>query len=60
MSTEKIEWNGKRTQTESGKLNGVLCPLQGHKSGVYANVSANMITLNRCSVMEIRWNENEV
>ena len=26
MSTEKIERNGNRTQTESGKLNGVLCP----------------------------------
>ena len=26
MSTEKIEQNGNRTQTESGKLNGVLCP----------------------------------
>ena len=26
MSTEKIERNGNRTQTESSKLNGVLCP----------------------------------
>ena len=26
MSTEKIELNGNRTQTEIGKLNGVLCP----------------------------------
>ena len=26
MSTEKIERNGNRTQTESGKLNDVLCP----------------------------------
>ena len=27
MSTEKIERNGNRTQTESGKLNDVFCPL---------------------------------
>ena len=58
MSTEKIERSGNRTQTESGKLNGPLS-LQSHKntvscSGVYANVSANVIALNRCSVMEIR------
>ena len=26
MSTEKIERKGNRTQTESGKQNGVLCP----------------------------------
>ena len=26
MSTEKIERNEDRTQTESSKLNGVLCP----------------------------------
>ena len=26
MSTENIERNGNRRQTESGKLNGVLCP----------------------------------
>ena len=26
MSTEKIERNGNRTQTKSGKLDGVLCP----------------------------------
>ena len=26
MSTEKIERNGNRTHTESGNLNGVLCP----------------------------------
>ena len=43
------------------------CPMsmQSHKntissSGVYANVSANVIALNRCSVTEIRWNKNEV
>ena len=52
-------------QTESGKLNGVLCLCMSHNnivscSGVYANVSANVIALNRCSVMEIRWNKNEV
>ena len=39
--------------------------LKSHKntvssSGVYANVSANVIALNRCSVMEISWNKNEV
>ena len=59
-----MERNGNRTQTESGKLNGVLCPCS-HKntvssSEVYANVLANVIALNRCSVMEIRWNKNEV
>ena len=42
-----------------------ILSLQSHKntvscSGVYANVSAKVITLNRCSVMEIRWNKNEV
>ena len=43
------------------------CPLslQSHKStvsssGVYANVSPNVTALNRCSVMEMRWNKNEV
>ena len=66
MSTDKIERNGNRTQTGSRKLNGVLCPFRVIRtlpffcSGVYANVSANVITLNRCSVMEIRWNKNEL
>ena len=59
MSTEKIERNGKRkTQwcplTLQIRKNTVSC------SGVYANVSANVIALNRLSVMEIRWNKNEV
>ena len=65
MSTEKIERNGNRTQTESGKTQWRPLSLQSHKntvssSGVYANMSANVIVLNRCSVMEIRWNKNEV
>ena len=35
MSTEKIERNGNRTQTESGKLYGVLClSLQSHKTTI--------------------------
>ena len=29
-------------------------------SGVYANVSANVMALKRCSVMDMRWNKNEV
>ena len=27
---------------------------------VFAKVSANVIALNRCSVMEMHWNKNEV
>ena len=70
MSTEKIERNGNRTERKSnanGKRKTQWCPLslQSHKntvssSGVYANVSANVIALNRCNVIEIRWNKNEV
>ena len=62
MSTEKIERNGNRTQTGSGKLNGVLCPCRVIRtlSLAQGNVSADVIALNRCSVMEIRWNKNEV
>ena len=63
MSTEKIERKG----NVNGKRKTQWCPLslQSHKNtvsspGVYANVSANVIALNRCSVMEIRWNKNEV
>ena len=59
----RTEWksnaNGKR-KTQWWPLS-----LQSHKntvssSGVYANVSANVIALYRCSVMKIRWNKNEV
>ena len=65
MCTEKIERNGNRAQTESGKSRWCPLSLQSHKntvssSGVYANMSANVIALNRCSVMKNRWNKNEV
>ena len=64
MSTEKIEQNGK--SNANGKRKTQWCPLsmQSHKntvssSGIYANVSANVMALNRCSVMKIRWNKND-
>ena len=62
MSTEKIERNGNRTQTESENLNGLLCSCRVIRTLSLAQefVSANVIALNRCSVMEIRWNKNEV
>ena len=60
MSTETIERKGNRTQTESGKLNDVLCPCRVITTLSLANLSANVIALNRYSVMEIRWNKNEV
>ena len=65
MSTNKIERNGNRTQTEQRKTRWCPLSLQSHKntvssSGVYANVSGNVIALKRCSVMKIRWNKNEV
>ena len=55
----KSNANGKR------KTQWCLLSLLCHKdnvssSGVFANVSANVIALNRCSVMEMRWNKNEV
>ena len=51
--------NGKR------KTQWYLLSIQSHKntvsrSGVYANMSVNVIALNRCSVMVMRWNKNEV
>ena len=59
MSTGKIERNGKRENRRC------LLSLQSYKntassSGVYAHVSAKLIVLNCCSVMEMRWNMNEV
>ena len=55
----KSNANGKR------KTQWCLLSLQSHKtivssSGIYANVSANVRALNCCSVMEMRWNKNEV
>ena len=45
MSTENIERNENRTQTESGKLNGVLCPsLQSHNN----TVSCSCGSLRKC------------
>ena len=67
MNTEKIERNGNRTQAESGKLSGDFCHFSVIRTLYLAQEftqmcqrRANVIALNRCSVMEMRWNKNEV